>query len=463
MPTGTANLMENIYDLLSGLYTPSTAGTAFLAFEKLGVPISTGMFKLQPTDAALSPALGVERVSEIANAVLTAEADSVVRSNRTIDNMIELLLLQATPVSADQLQTLGAAKNSANLAFDSTLASLEGAFRYHPVYASPADWYDPQASGNWTLHTVGQQQGPAPAPPPSPAPRPIRVDPPRWRVLPTQMQPALAQPVAQTHPFYVATSAQRPVPAELFRVATTIAGAPHPPVAAARPAMATMARVAISPAAFRSAAVVQPSAPPAPQVAAPASGPTLQVAAQSLRPLALAFATAQLNATATAQPVAADSVDISFEHCVVTLARHWFPQIFLMIKNWYVPGYQSGSFSAGSGIGDTGMLPILAGGFVVIRNLRISAKWSAQDLAAVQGAAAFGPFSLVGRTYDAGSGTLICPGMQIIGWFCEALPVLPPASDPAMSGATPTVPSTSGDGATTPASTTATSGQGTAP
>ena len=88
MPTGTANLMENIYDLLSGLYRSSTAGTAFLAFEKLGVPISTGMFKLQPTDTALSPALGVERVSEIANAVLSAEADSIVRSNRTIDNMI---------------------------------------------------------------------------------------------------------------------------------------------------------------------------------------------------------------------------------------------------------------------------------------------------------------------------------------------------------------------------------------
>ena len=26
------------------------------------------------------------------------------------------------------------------------------------------------------------------------------------------------------------------------------------------------------------------------------------------------------------------------------------------------------------------------------------------------------------------SGTLTCPGMQIFGWFCSALPVLPPAS-----------------------------------
>src|SRR5260370_25442512 len=116
---------------------------------------------------------------------------------------------------------------------------------------------------------------------------------------------------------------------------------------------------------------MQPSAPPAPQVAAPASAPTLQVAAQSLRPLALAFATAQLNATATAQPVAADNVDISFEHCVVTLARHWFPQIFLMLKNWYVPAYQSGSFSPAFGIAATAMLPILAGAFYFIRHLRI--------------------------------------------------------------------------------------------
>ncbi|MGH7125025.1 MAG: hypothetical protein ACREFI_11680, partial [Stellaceae bacterium] len=440
-----ANLMEEVYDLLSGLYTPAANGTAFLAFEKLGVPISSGMFKLQPTDTALSPALAVERVSEIANAVLTVDGDSVQRSNRTIDNTVELLLLQAAPVASDQLQSLGAAKNAANAAFDTTLGSLEGAFRYHPVYASPSDWYDPQAAGNWTLHTLGQQQGPAPAPPAPPAPpRRIRVDQPKWTVLPAQTQPALSQPVRPTRPYFIQTAAPRPVVAPAVRAAA-VSTPVRPQAIAAQPAIAALAQFAMSSPAVRAGLGLQPATPPA--AAPPPSA--LGTVVQALGPLAAAFATEQLGATGTPQPVAADNVSLSFEHCVVTLTRHWFPQILFMIKNWYVPGYTSGSFSAGTGVGDAGLLPILAGGFVAIRNLRISAKWSAQDLAVVQGSTAFGPFSLVGRSYDAGSGTLSCPGIQIIAWFCEALPVLPPASDPATTG--DATPAATTDGAAAPA------------
>ena len=458
MPSGTANLKDEVYDLLSGLYTPAAGGTAFLAFEKLGVPISSGMFKLQPTDTALSPALAVERLSEIANAVLTVDSDSVVRSNRTIDNTVELLLLQAAPVAPDQLQSLGAVRNSANAAFDNTLGSLEGAFRYHPVYASPADWYDPQAAGNWTLHTLGQQQGPAPAPPPTPpTPRPVRVNRAQWRVLPSQMQPALSQPVRPTRPYFIQTAALRPAAAAPVVRAAPISAPAQPQAMGAKPAIAALAQFAMSSPAVRAGLGLQSATSPA---AAPPS-PGLGTVVQALGPLAAAFANEQLSAAGTPEPVAADNVSLSFEHCVVTLTRHWFPQILLMIKNWYLPGYRSGSFSAGTGVGDAGLLPILAGGFVVIRNLRISAKWSAQDLAVVQGSTAFGPFSLVGRTYDAGSGTLSCPGMQIIAWFCEALPVLPPASDPSMTGdATAAAPT---DGTIAPVAQAPTGAQGTGP
>ena len=131
-----------------------------------------------------------------------------------------------------------------------------------------------------------------------------------------------------------------------------------------------------------------------------------------------------------------------------------------MVKNWYVPGYSSASFSNGTGIGDNGLLPVLTSGFVAIRNLSISSKWSAQDLAVAQGSAAFGPFSLVGRTYDANSGTLSCPGIQIIGWFCTALPTLPPLTDPALVPAAPTT-TTTGTPSTTSASGSPSSGTAT--
>src|SRR5262249_9582151 len=91
------------------------------------------------------------------------------------------------------------------------------------------------------------------------------------------------------------------------------------------------------------------------------------------------------------------------------------------------------AFSDGTGGDDSGLLPVLTSGFVAIRNLKISSNWSNNDLQAMQGSASLGPFSLVGRTYAAGTGTLTAPGIQIIGWFCEALPVLPPDSDPAMA------------------------------
>jgi hypothetical protein len=150
-------------------------------------------------------------------------------------------------------------------------------------------------------------------------------------------------------------------------------------------------------------------------------------------PLIMAQATGQLEATTTAQPVSTNTIDMSFEHCVITLNRPWWPEVFLMLKNWFVPGYACAEFSDGFGSEDSGLLPVLASGFVAIRNLKISTKWSNDDVAAMQGAASFGPFSLVGRTYDAGTGTLTCPGIQIIGWFCEALPILPPNSDPAIA------------------------------
>jgi hypothetical protein len=165
-------------------------------------------------------------------------------------------------------------------------------------------------------------------------------------------------------------------------------------------------------------------------------------------PLIMAQATGQLQANTTTQPVSTNSIDMSFEHCVVTLNRPWWPEVFLMLKQWFVPGYACAEFSDGTGGEDAGLLPILASGFVAIRNLKISTKWSNDDVAAMQGAASFGPFSLVGRTYDAGTGTLTCPGIQIIGWFCEALPILPPNSDPAIDPPPQTTPSTPQDGST---------------
>src|SRR5437016_11991161 len=196
--------MEKVYDLFSGIYAAEAGDGAFLAFEKLGVPITPGMFKLQSTDTQFSPALAVERLSEIGNAVLQVDGDSVRRSNRTVPAMAEFMLTQSMPVTSDAnaMASLGKAKNTASQAFDVTLGSMDGMFRFHPVYASPTNWYDPDANDNWTGHTIGKQEGsPQPAQPAQPAPQPASPGrpPPKfqhqqltWRIAPKNMQPDLS-------------------------------------------------------------------------------------------------------------------------------------------------------------------------------------------------------------------------------------------------------------------------------
>ncbi|HSR78512.1 MAG TPA: hypothetical protein VLN57_18170 [Xanthobacteraceae bacterium] len=297
---------------------------------------------------------------------------------------------------------LGAAKDPAAKAFDLKLGSLAGPFQFRPVYATPDNWYDPDAKDNWTTHTVGQQTTTPTQPPPAPPTRPpLQLPPLGWRVLPNQFRPAIQTSVASGH--WMSFTAQAQPAPSIPRTAGT--------------ALRMRAAMTAAPAA---------AAPPA----------TLRLGRPvSFRPLVAAEATAKLNAAGSAQPVATDSLDLGFDHCVVALNWPWFPQAFLLTRNWYVPGYARASFANGTGAGDPGLLPVLPSAFVVIRNLRICAKWSNDDIAAMQASASFGPFSLVGRSFDSGSGALTCPGMQIIGWFYNALPVLPPADDPALAPA----------------------------
>jgi hypothetical protein len=409
MSTDTANLMQKVYDLFSALYASKGVADAFLAFET-GVPFTKDMFTL---NGVTSPALAIESQSGIANAVLTVQGDFVERTSRTVEGQTGFLLEGSTAIDADSMALLGAIKTPAKKAFESMIGSFQG-YQYHPVYASPANWYDPTANDNWTMHNVGQQDGPPPSTP-TPPPRMI-VNPPRWHVLPAEMRPALAQPaIATPHILIQERAMMTAMPATPSPVAQRVVR--HNMVL---PTSTTTVLVGERSALALSAAIASTNPQP------PAT------AVRTINPMMVAQLSAELHASTTPQPVAANSINISFEHCVVTLMRPWFPEQLLMGRNWYIPGYAASTFSSGKGIGDTGLFPILTSGFVAIRNLSISSKWSAPDLDVVQGSAAFGPFSLVGRNYDSGSGTLTCSGTQIIGWFCSALPPLPPLSDPAL-------------------------------
>jgi hypothetical protein len=396
MPIDTSNLMGEIYDTFSKAYAKAKNDQAVMAFEVLGIPMTDGMFRLNATDTAYCPPLAIEHVSDLANMIPHVTDTTVTRGLGTVPGTFELLLDAAMPSGADAMAAVGAAKTSAKSSFDITPHYMDDipGHVFHPVYSTPPDWYVP-TSGGWVTHTSGT----APQGTQGPTPPPKVIAPPVWRVLPIALRPSISQPITAAHPLLTLTAA-----------APAAAAAPHPVAMAAAP-MALKTSMSVT-AASPALAKVQPAV-------------TLTRAPQ------LMLAVNQLQAVTTPQPVASNSLEVTFDHCVVTLTRPWYPDTLMLLRSWYVPDYGKGEISNGSGAHDPGILPLIPTAFVAIRNLKITANWSQQDLTAIQNSAAMGPFSLIGRNFNSVTGTLTCPGMQVIGWFCAAVPQIPPLDDPA--------------------------------
>jgi hypothetical protein len=133
----------------------------------------------------------------------------------------------------------------------------------------------------------------------------------------------------------------------------------------------------------------------------------------------------EIGTAAPTQPVATDSIAVSFSYSLVKIDRPWWIDAFVSDRTWFIPATPKGAISAGS-IGNPFGLSTMA--FVVIKDLVITANWPAADIANSAEATDFGPFKV-----DAGiaAGTLSHPGIQIIGWLVETMPNLPPNDPPA--------------------------------
>jgi hypothetical protein len=452
--TDSGNLLEEMRRIFSELFAAANTDHAFLAFEAVGLPIDAGMVKLNPADAAYSQPVAIETISRLANQAPSASGGFLTRGINTIDGTIELCLDGSMPVDADAMSSLGAAKLAAHTRFDLQLGSMSGVpgDQFRPAYASPPDWYVPTVGGNWPTYTTNPQQQATPPTTTTPSAPASTAPPPIWRILApaahpqtvTDPGPATAHPFASEHLVAVATPAARQQA--------------HPAIKEAHPAAAFEMHSA---AVIDRSPVRQAAEPREPLPGAATPAPTLTPAAPPGAPAAFALqmqrATswnrggAALSANTTPQPVSTPGISVSFDHCVVTLDRPWFPDTFLMTRDWFLTGYARGDISAGTGAQDPGTMPLLTRGFVAVCNLKIVANWDATDVAAIQTAAALGPFYLLGSSFDAPSGALTWPGIQIIGWFCSAFPVLPPVADPSLppranvpavpiQAATPTVP-----------------------
>jgi hypothetical protein len=130
-------------------------------------------------------------------------------------------------------------------------------------------------------------------------------------------------------------------------------------------------------------------------------------------------------------PVSSTNLSISFDYSIVQIHRFWFDtKMFDFSKLWYTLAQPEGFFSDGQRTPDNrGNLRAIPKAFIIVKNLKIKAEWSANDKNAAQNSVGFGCFNLVNSSFNENN-ELINPSLQIIGWLCEVMPKTPLTSDP---------------------------------
>jgi hypothetical protein len=119
-------------------------------------------------------------------------------------------------------------------------------------------------------------------------------------------------------------------------------------------------------------------------------------------------------------PTSTDEIVVNFDYCVVRVRRPWMFDVFINSDNWAIPGTERGALSDQGMPGAITQLPV---GMVVIRDLAITANWSADDIATSKNAMAFGPFKV-----DSGivNNSLTHKSIQTMGWLLQRMQPLPP-------------------------------------
>lgn len=393
------DLMQDVYANFLGAYAGEAArGDVVIAFEPLGI-----MPGLDPNVAGAG-AQAVEFLSINADELPNLGGGSYVASGRTVSGAYRMMLGAASPADAD-VAAFNALKASAvEMADNATLGSSQGPFTFYPVFASPANWYDPSCQANWTSYafTAGAS---APAAPPLPA-APSTQDP---------GGPPPPQPPPRRFPMGL-------INADAWRLRT-----------------------------LAPASVIVTQAPPTPvSTFHPAMLPVQHALAlnAALLPVHASVATPLVVDNASPAPPLQPQFTLSFQYCVLQLRRPWLSGDFLADPEWHIPGAHAGDYSAGptaaqaaAAAGAAGAandvstppaapfswLPVAC---IAIKNLAIGSTGGALD-PSVATAAAFGPFAFHGSA-GASTNSLTNPGIQIVAWICAAQPRLPPLTDPAL-------------------------------
>jgi hypothetical protein len=461
MPTIT-DVFSTLHDSLTGLLKPT--GGSVMQMSWPGFALSATDFKRQanpnnPYDAQVAE----ETVSRIADMIPAADDLRFEDSGFEVHNVYEALIFGATPKGdVTDPRTNPAYKLFLDAQFEFILAakgSLEDPLsNYYPCKATPLDWYN-EANTNWQPFSITQTQVKTA----TPRSRFVAlggrqlVDQGVFRVRPAAVTVAQLSSELQTSIRANAISAMAMTKAP-SRTTGPAAGLVRQPralaiaAAAVKPEDSIRARVVTQSggsvadeARLRNALIqlnAQPGFKKSVQVTPVAAkirmtDPQLidrnRVAITRTAPINLnerividRMLAAQLpksNVQATSE-----NWNLSFRYCLVNLNRRWLNSTILNLPGWYFPGAPAGFFSAGVPGKNAPQFPMLPHAFLAIRDLRISAKWSDQDLKNVTQSVTFGPFDLRSKVIDRNE--IRVDGLQVIAWLSTHTPALAPLGDP---------------------------------
>jgi hypothetical protein len=357
-------------------------GRLFLAFEELAAVVSPEHFKLNPGDTDFNAAVIQQHGSHLVDFVADLDEQGSIRARAdlspTVEGQYQQLLNAARPSASDDAEqaTFLKLQGQAQRLLDEQKSTMN-LVDFLPVQFTPQFWFNPADTSNWSTYST--KSSPPPNQPPAP---PVKIAPWRWRMV----TPEVRAPWSELQ---LAARAHAPTPARPIKHLTTREAR------LAEPARAGALRGWKGRGAVDSAAV--------------------SVARQ------LPQATPS-----------SDGFSLFFEYCLVDVARPWLSSTFLRQPGWHVPGATAGSWALGKYAAVTQPFGYLPAKMLVVKNVSVTAQWSEEDLSRIRATpAALGPLSLL--RFEFTNGELRWPDMQILGWLCQVMPVLPPTSDPALA------------------------------
>jgi len=141
----------------------------------------------------------------------------------------------------------------------------------------------------------------------------------------------------------------------------------------------------------------------------------------------------------------AQNLKLEAELIAVSIVRPWFSPLLLGMSGWWIDNFAKGGLSNGDPQNPAGKLPLLPTGFVLAKNVKVTADFSSEDkkfisnTISTKAEGGWGPFSFSGRYSHSDSkeefeakfdgGSLVFPGLQLIAWI-NSVPRLSPPRDP---------------------------------